>query len=184
MAFHFFSNIFSIYLILISAFFITISAKFSEQFAQMEAMPSVNKMTHLHFYFHDIIGGKNPSVYYIFRGKNNVGTTAMIDDPLTEGTEHGSKIVGRAQGMYSFPTKTEPALLMVINFSFLEGIYNGSTISILGRNPVLQKVREMPIVGGTGMFRFSHGYALAKTAHFNPKNGDAVVEYDVYVMHF
>ena len=108
----------------------------------------------------------------------------MIDDPLTEGTEHGSKIVGRAQGMYSFPTKTEPALLMVINFSFLEGIYNGSTISILGRNPVLQKVREMPIVGGTGMFRFSHGYALAKTAHFNPKNGDAVVEYDVYVMHF
>ncbi|KAL8109614.1 dirigent protein 19-like [Apium graveolens] len=108
----------------------------------------------------------------------------MIDDPLTQGTERGSKIVGRAQGMYALPTKTDAALLMVIIFSFLEGEYNGSTISILGRNPVLEKVREMPVVGGSGVFRFSHGYALAKTVRFNIKTRDAVVEYDVYVMHF
>ncbi|KAK1400927.1 Dirigent protein [Heracleum sosnowskyi] len=131
-----------------------------------------------------LVSGEKPTVNIIFRGKNNVGTTAMIDDPLTEGTERGSKIVGRAQGMYAFPTKTDAALLMVINFSFLEGEYNGSTISILGRNPVLEKVREMPVVGGSGVFRFCHGYALAKTVRFNIKTGDAVVEYDVYVMHF
>lgn len=44
-------------------------------------------------------------------GENNVGTTAMIDDPLTEGTERGSKIEERAQGMYFFPAKSESALL-------------------------------------------------------------------------
>ncbi|KAK1370474.1 Dirigent protein [Heracleum sosnowskyi] len=179
------SYAFSIYFILISTFFIiTINGNFSEQFAKTGAMHSATKMTHLHFYFHDIVSGEKPTVNIIFRGKNNVGTTAMIDDPLTEGTERGSKIVGRAQGMYAFPTKTDAALLMVINFSFLEGEYNGSTISILGRNPVLEKVREMPVVGGSGVFRFCHGYALAKTVRFNINTGDAVVEYDVYVMHF
>ncbi|MFQ6635341.1 hypothetical protein Gotur_012196 [Gossypium turneri] len=38
----------------------------------------------------------------------------------------------------------------------------------------------MPIVGGSGIFRFARGYALAKTVWFN-KNGDAIVEYNVTV---
>lgn len=93
----------------------------------------------------------------------------MIDDPLTEGTERGSKIAEIGQGMYSFPVKDELELLMV---------------TFLGENLVLQKVREIPVVGGSGIFRFSHGYALAKTVEFNFKNGNAVVEYDVCEMHF
>lgn len=107
----------------------------------------------------------------------------MIDDPLTEGTEHGSKVVGRAQGMYASPSKKDAALLMVVNFVFLEGKYNGSAVTILGRNPVLETVREMPVVGGSGIFRFSRGYVLAKTVRFNQNTGDAVVEYDVYIRH-
>ncbi|PQQ15980.1 dirigent protein 22 [Prunus yedoensis var. nudiflora] len=62
-----------------------------------------------------------------------------------------------------------------MNFVFVEGMYKGSTISILGRNPVLNNVREMPIIGGTGLFRFARGYALAHTVWFNP-TGDAIVE--------
>nr|POF08610.1 dirigent protein 22 [Quercus suber] len=73
---------------------------------------------------------------------------------------------------------------MVMNFAFLEGKYNGSALSILGRNPFLNKVREMPIVGGSGVFRYARGYALAKTVSFTPKTGDAVVEYNVSVLHF
>lgn len=69
---------------------------------------------------------------------------------------------------------------MVINFAFLEGMYYGSTISIRGRNQILQKVREMPVVGGSGMFRFSHGYAMAKT--FRSDQKVAVVVYDVYII--
>lgn len=107
----------------------------------------------------------------------------MVDDPLTEGLEPGSKVVGRAQGMYALASQHDSGLLMVMNFAFVEGRFNGSTLSILGRNQVLNPVREMPIVGGSGLFRFARGYALAKTIRYNQKTGDAVVEYNVSVMH-
>ncbi|KAK6933883.1 Dirigent protein [Dillenia turbinata] len=45
------------------------------------------------------------------------------------------------------------ALLMEMNFAFTEGKYNGSSISILGRNPVFNDVRATPTVGGIGLFR-------------------------------
>ncbi|XP_035540851.1 dirigent protein 19-like [Juglans regia] len=106
----------------------------------------MEKMTHLHFYFHDILDGKNPTAVRIItppnRSVGGSGATYMIEDPLTEGLEPGSKLVGRAQGMYALASQHDSGLLMVINFSFLEGIYNGSAFSILGRNPVLDTVRQ------------------------------------------
>ena len=45
-------------------------------------------------------------------------------------------------------------------------------------------IREMPIVGGSGFFRFARGYAQARTHVYNAKTGDAVVEYNVYVLHY
>ena len=108
----------------------------------------------------------------------------MIDDPLTVGPEPGSKQVGRAQGIYASASLSEAGLLMVLNYAFTEGKYNGSTISILGRNPVFSAVREMPVVGGSGLFRFARGYAQARTHFFDLKTGDAVVEYNVYVFHY
>ncbi|CAN1144351.1 Dirigent protein 22 [Linum perenne] len=60
---------------------------------------------------------------------------------------------------------------MAMNFAFVEGKYNGSTLSVLGRNAV-------------GVFRFARGYAKAKTRVFDLKTGDAVVEYNVYVFHY
>ncbi|RYR62685.1 hypothetical protein Ahy_A04g020404 isoform C [Arachis hypogaea] len=40
----------------------------------------------------------------------------------------------------------------------------------------------MPIVGGSGVFRFCRGYAQAKTHSIDEM--EAVVEYDVYVFHY
>lgn len=111
------------------------------------------------------------------------GAVVMMDDPLTEGPEPSSKLVGRAQGIYASASQTELGLLMVLNYVFVEGKYNGSTLSILGRNSVFSTIREMPIVGGTGKFRFARGYAQAKT-HKLEITGDAVVEYNVYVFHY
>ncbi|KAG5539146.1 hypothetical protein RHGRI_019637 [Rhododendron griersonianum] len=68
-----------------------------------------------------------------------------------------------------------------MNFASLEGGFNGSTLGILGRNRVLDPVREMPIVGGSGLFMFARGYALARTVQYSLKTGDAVVEYNVFV---
>lgn len=108
----------------------------------------------------------------------------MVDSPLTEEPEPNSKLVGRAQGVYAFASQHDAGLLMVLNFAFLEGTYNGSALSILGRSPVLDNVREMPIVGGSGLFRFARGYSLSKTISSSQKSRNVVVEYNVTVVHF
>lgn len=144
------------------------------------------KQTHLTFYFHDTVSGPNPTAVQIAKASastTSFGVLSMIDDPLTEGPDPTSRLVGRAQGMYGLADQTQTALTMVMNFAFSDGDFKGSTLSILGRNPVLEGVRELPVVGGTGAFRFAKGYAQARTHTADPTTGDAVVKYDVYVSH-
>ncbi|KAL6986975.1 Dirigent protein 21 [Sarracenia purpurea var. burkii] len=148
------------------------------------------KLTHLHFYFHDILSGRNPTAVQVAKSAvtdaspTSFGAVVVIDDPLTVKPELSSKQVGRAQGIYSSASQNDVGLLMVLNYAFTEGKYNGSTLSVLGRNSALSAVREMPIIGGSGLFRFARGYARARTVSFNFTTGDAVVEYNVYVFHY
>ncbi|XP_050229037.1 dirigent protein 22-like [Mercurialis annua] len=146
------------------------------------------KLTHLHFYFHDIVSGKNITAIPITKPATNsstlFGTIFMADEPLTAKPDINSKLIGKAQGMYASASHTEIGLLMVFNFVFTEGKFNGSTLSLLGHNAVLSGVREMPILGGSRVFRFARGYAQAKTHTFDPKTNNAIVEYNVYVFHY
>ncbi|KAL7618221.1 dirigent protein 22-like [Lactuca sativa] len=151
------------------------------------------KLSHFRFYWHDIISGPNPTVVNIVQPPANnktgsigtgFGMINMIDDPLTEKPEADSKLLGRAQGFYGLASQEEVGLLMAMNFVFSTGKYNGSTLTILGRNPVFHKVREMPVIGGSGLFRFARGYVQASTHTFDLKTGDAVVEYNVHVLHY
>nr|GEU50927.1 dirigent protein 22-like [Tanacetum cinerariifolium] len=82
--------------------------------------------------------------------------TAMIDDPLTIDTKAGSTVVGRAQGLYALASQHDSTLLMVMNFAFTYGKYNGSEISVMGRNRVLDAVREMEEVGSLGLHVAMH----------------------------
>ncbi|XP_054804059.1 dirigent protein 22-like [Prosopis cineraria] len=147
------------------------------------------KLSHLHFYFHDILSGPKPTAMRVAEApttktsRTDFGAVVMADDPLTVGPEPDSRLVGKAQGIYALASQDDAGLLMVMNFAFAEGQYNGSTLSVLGRNKVFDDMREMPIVGGSGVFRFARGYAQAKTHTFDLKTGDAVVEYNVYVFH-
>ncbi|XP_031096416.1 dirigent protein 21-like [Ipomoea triloba] len=148
------------------------------------------KVTKLHFYFHDILTSKNPTALKIAesditnKSATLFGFLAMADDPLTVGPEPNSRIIGRAQGIYGSAAFNEIGLLMTLNFVFTEGEYNGSTLSILGRNPILNEYREMPIVGGSGVFRLARGIATAKTYWFNATSNNAIVEYHVVVLHY
>ncbi|KAF6149340.1 hypothetical protein GIB67_016878 [Kingdonia uniflora] len=148
------------------------------------------KLSHFHLYWHDVASGKNPTSAKIVTvpSRNNsaapFGTVFMNDNTLTEGSELSSKFIGRGQGLLASAAQNEIGLLMVMNFAFETGKYNGSTISILGRNTIFSKVREMPIVGGSELFRFARGYVQARTYKFDLLSGDATVEYDIYVMHF
>ncbi|KAI3696874.1 hypothetical protein L6452_29466 [Arctium lappa] len=64
------------------------------------------KLTHLHFYFHDIVTSRHPTAVRVAAVAttnatiNQFGLVTM-DDPLTEGPKPGSKVVGRAQGIYA-----------------------------------------------------------------------------------
>ncbi|PWA51882.1 disease resistance-responsive (dirigent-like protein) family protein [Artemisia annua] len=149
------------------------------------------KLSHFKFYWHDTISGPNPTVVNIVQPPVNnktkptgFGMINMIDDAMTEKPEIGSKLLGRAQGFYGQASQEEIGLLMAMNFVFSTGKYNGSTLTIMGRNPVFHKVREMPIIGGSGLFRFARGYVQASTHTFDLKTGDAIVEYNAYVLHY
>ncbi|KAF8042266.1 hypothetical protein BT93_A0783 [Corymbia citriodora subsp. variegata] len=147
------------------------------------------KLSHFRFYWHDIASGPHPSSVTVVPPPSNASSTFfglvnMIDNPLTLRPDAGSELVGRAQGLYSSASQEEVGLLMIMNFAFVSGKYNGSGITVLGRNPVFHKVREMPVISGCGLFRFARGYAQATTHTFDPKTGDAVVEYNVYVLHY
>lgn len=108
----------------------------------------------------------------------------MMDDALTTDVMKNSTVVGQAQGIYAGAAQGEIGLLMVMNFAFKTGKYNGSTITILGRNVVMEKAREMSVVGGSGMFGFARGYVEARTKFLDLKSGVAIVEYNCYVLHY
>ncbi|KAH7832965.1 hypothetical protein Vadar_001838 [Vaccinium darrowii] len=160
-------------------------AKWFEDLPQMK-----EKVTKLHFYFHEQVSGKNPTAVKVaytnttFQSPTFFGLVVVIDDALTVGPEPNSTIIGRAQGMYESADLVDPVAEMSLSFVFTTGAYNGSTLSLLGRNAVLHTYREMPIVGGSGVFRLARGIATAKTYWFNATTGDAIVEYNVVVLHY
>lgn len=163
---------------------------FSETLDPEDLVPKKEKLTHLHFYFHDVVSGPNVTSVRVAEAPttNNsatfFGAVVVIDNRLTVGPDIGSRLVGRAQGTYTLASQEEYGLLMVFNCVFLEGKYNGSSISIVGRNSIFTKVREMPVVGGSGIFRLARGYAQAQTYAFDMKTGLTIVEYNVSVFHY
>nr|ABD52122.1 dirigent-like protein pDIR11 [Picea sitchensis] len=148
------------------------------------------KIKQLHFYFHDIVSGKNVTAVEVASAPTTdsyftqFGLVRVMDDWLTEGPEATSKMVGRAQGIYVSTCQQNVHLLMASTFVFEGGAYNGSTLAMVGKNAVFDTVREMPIVGSSGLFRLARGYALARTHSIDLKTGNAVVEYNVTVLHY
>ena len=146
---------------------------------------SKEKLTHFKVYWHDILSGPNPTSIMIQPPVTNsttyFGGITMIDNALTAKVPTNSTLVGQAQGFYAGAAQKELGILMAMNFVFKTRKYNGSTITILGRNSAMSEVREMPIVGGSGLFRFARGYVEARTKW--TRNLDATVEYSCYVLH-
>ncbi|KAL1563912.1 dirigent protein 23-like [Salvia divinorum] len=105
----------------------------------------------------------------------------MVDDQLTEGPDPSSKLIGRARGLYGSAGQTDFGLIMALSYVFTDGVYDGSSFSLLSFNPVMKSGREMAVVGGTGLFRLARGYAVANTYQANA-SGDAIVGYNVTIV--
>ncbi|KAK4345059.1 hypothetical protein RND71_035235 [Anisodus tanguticus] len=147
------------------------------------------KMTKFHFYFHDTVSGNNPTAIQIAQANfsslspTSFGLVRMMDNPLTVGPDINSKVIGRTQGIYGFSSFEDRELLMTFNFVFTQGKYNGSTLSILGHNRVPRKYRELPVVGGSGVFRLARGTVTARTYWYNATTRDLIIECYVVVLH-
>ncbi|XP_071724972.1 dirigent protein 8-like, partial [Rutidosis leptorrhynchoides] len=119
------------------------------------AFPSVqtdrpDKLTHIHFYLHEQVLGANATDAVVATGGNNSVNPAVS-------FRVGNRL-RLAQGFLAVSSQTEISVKMTMNFIFTNGKFNGSTLSILGQNNLSLKVRELSIVGGTGIFRFARGY--------------------------
>ncbi|XP_030453277.1 dirigent protein 22-like [Syzygium oleosum] len=148
------------------------------------------KLTRFHLYVQVKTTGSNATVTIVAQASTtnqsatSFGLVDVFDNALTAGHEMSSKNVGRVQGMEAFASQSEVALSTFQNFVFTEGKYNGSSLTVVGRNVLSLKVREMPIVGGTGVFRMARGYAQTSTYLSDLKNGLLVVVYDFFVYHY
>ncbi|XP_026395922.1 dirigent protein 2-like [Papaver somniferum] len=146
------------------------------------------KMTKLHFYLHDNLIGSNQTGFRIAEAaitnssSTFFGATFMVDDPLTEGPDPESRLVGRAQGLFGASGMNETSLIMGLSLVFTaDKKFNGSTISVFTRNAVTYTEREFSIVGGTGFFRFARGFISAKTYWTNGFN--SIIEWTCTVVH-
>ncbi|OMO63167.1 Plant disease resistance response protein [Corchorus olitorius] len=165
-------------------------AKEVDEWFQKIPMNAKEKVTKLHFFFHERFAGNNLTAVRVGRATvtdtlaTQFGLVSIMDDPLTEGSEPTSKEIGRAQGLYSFSGQDEVGILMVMNFVFTSGEFNGSSLTILGRVSGAPH-GEMPIIGGSGVFRLARGVALADMREFDIiKTGHAIVEYNLEVIHY
>nr|GMC56381.1 dirigent protein 22-like [Ipomoea batatas] len=149
----------------------------------------------LQFYMHDIVSGPNPTAVRVAGPPPSNASTSnplaaifgsiyVFDDPLTATPELNSTLVGRAQGLYAAASLSDEfALQMTVTYAFVSGPYNGSSITVAGRNPVMRDgPRELPVVGGTGAFRLARGYCLANT--YSMDEMDAVIGYNVTIIHY
>ncbi|CAO2815574.1 unnamed protein product [Amaranthus hypochondriacus] len=148
--------------------------------------------THLEFYFHEISIGDSATVALIAQAQDQpkesssvfpFGNLYMLDEWLTVGPEPSSKLLGRAQGFSGSASQESVSSMMGLTYSFTDGMFNGSSFVILGRNELLNPVKELPVIGGTGLFRMARGFALARTYYFNVTLGVVIVGYNVTIFH-
>jgi hypothetical protein len=155
---------------------------------------AARKTTRIKFYMHDVVTAVPPSIpvataVRVARGVTPLplepairfGDMFVIDNPLTEGPDAASPVVGAAQGFYIYASRTDFALMLTFNIVFTAGPHNGSTIAVLSRDTIFDPVRELPVVGGTGMFRGATGYGELRTFSANGTTFNAVLQIDMYV---
>ncbi|XP_027337904.1 dirigent protein 22-like [Abrus precatorius] len=183
---------FVLFLLMISCYALTIVKADDTGFVGSVDLSMSEKkqtMSQFRFYFHEILNGPNATAATVADALPKYNTTTffglvgIMDNILTLGPDRNSKAVGRVQGLYAATSQTNFTLVPVLNFILSQGKYNGSYITVLGWNPMNLKVREMPVIGGSGVFRFARGYVETNTIFLDLQNG-STIEYNIYVSHY
>lgn len=141
--------------------------------------PPHHPCRHLTFYFHDIIfNGKNSKNATaaivgsppwgnrtILAGQSHFGNLVVFDDPITLDNNLHSVPVGRAQGFYIYDRKDIFTAWLGFSFVFNSTQHRGS-INFAGADPLMNKTRDISVIGGTGDFFMTRGIATLETDAF------------------
>ncbi|KAL3498941.1 hypothetical protein ACH5RR_041673 [Cinchona calisaya] len=129
------------------------------------------------FYFHDIRykgDNKNNATAVIvgapewgnktaFSQPFNFGDLVVFDDPITLDNNLHSPPVGRAQGSYVYDQKSI-TFSCWLSFAFvLNSTEHKGSLSFAGADPILDKTRDISVIGGTGDFFMARGIATLTT---------------------
>ncbi|XP_061337892.1 dirigent protein-like [Gastrolobium bilobum] len=131
------------------------------------------------FYFHDIVynghNAKNATAAIvgapamanrtILAGQSHFGDLVVFDDPITLDNNLHSPPVGRAQGFYIYDKKDIFTAWLGFSFVFNSTEHKGS-INFAGADPLMNKTRDISVIGGTGDFFMSRGVATLSTDAF------------------
>ncbi|XP_050228584.1 dirigent protein-like [Mercurialis annua] len=131
------------------------------------------------FYFHDTIyNGKNfKNATSAIVGApawadkttlakyNHFGDIVVFDDPITLDNNLHSTPVGRAQGIYLYDKKEIYTSWMGFSFVFNSTEHKGS-LNFAGADPLMNKTRDISVIGGTGDFLMARGVATLMTDAF------------------
>ncbi|XP_039134400.1 dirigent protein 4-like [Dioscorea cayenensis subsp. rotundata] len=152
------------------------------------------KVTHLHFFYQENLSGDHPTAVLVAKPNNTTinafnlasfGEVYVLDTPLTETQDPNSKVVGQLQGLSVSVVRDGTILVFMVDLGFTSGEFNGSSVSVLSRNPILEtNYRELAVVGGRGKFRMARGFAELHTTYMNATSSVVIVEYNVTVFHY
>ncbi|KAL6531381.1 hypothetical protein OROMI_027744 [Orobanche minor] len=117
------------------------------------------KLTKLHFYVQDTAFVPNRAVWDVARANITTmenmlfGQINIVDCNITAEPASNSTLLGRVHRLATTSDFNTFAMTMDLNYYFTAGKYNGITISVVGRNQILNVTRELPVVSGTAQFR-------------------------------
>ncbi|XP_010541338.1 PREDICTED: dirigent protein 6 [Tarenaya hassleriana] len=125
------------------------------------------------FYYHDILyDGDNVAnatsaaiVSPPGLGNFKFGKFVVFDDPITVDKNYLSTPVARAQGFYFYDMKTDYNSWFAYTLVFNSTEHRG-TLNIMGADLMMEKTRDLSIVGGTGDFFMARGIATFETDIF------------------
>ncbi|KAK9020970.1 hypothetical protein V6N11_010981 [Hibiscus sabdariffa] len=95
-------------------------------------------------------------------GNTNFGMLVVFDDPMTKDQHLLSPPVARAQGFYFYDMKTTFNAWFAYTLVFNSSDYKG-TLNIMGADMMMEKTRDLSVVGGTGDFFMARGIATFQT---------------------
>ncbi|XP_051133520.1 dirigent protein 1-like [Andrographis paniculata] len=139
------------------------------------------------YYTHPVWKNSNQSIFSLARTSisdqvpSRFGILYACDILVKDGPEIESKELGRLQGAATTEDLKETATGEIFNLIFTHGEYKGSTVSFMGRNPILNRVRGTSIVGGSGAFRRAWGYVIITTYSVDQYGYNDVVKCDAVV---